>query len=190
MNERDWADWIAIGASVLSSLGIIVSVVIYLCQKSSENKKQKEIDKKIFYFANIKSDDLLNKITHITHLLENEDKYKGIEIKNGKIWYFDVEDEYEGNTTYHYIEIDIDNGNVFLDRNSMQASYELFKFILDIDSLNSLFLNKVSKYIEYIYMYKPDIPDDLTEYTDKDSLMHFLDETKNKINSSIKKLIT
>lgn len=61
MNDRDWVDWAAIVFSALSSLGIIVSVVIYLCQKSSENKKQKEIDIKLLHFINIKCSDFTKK---------------------------------------------------------------------------------------------------------------------------------
>lgn len=40
MNERDYIDWIVIAASILSSLGIIVTIGVYLSQKRS-NKKEK-----------------------------------------------------------------------------------------------------------------------------------------------------
>ncbi|MEM7957189.1 hypothetical protein Q4Q87_17460, partial [Morganella morganii] len=78
MNERDWADWIAIGANVLSSLGIIVSVAIYLCQKSSENKKQKEIDMKLFHFIKIKALYLVSKLDKVLYLVKNENEYMHI----------------------------------------------------------------------------------------------------------------
>lgn len=29
MNERDWVDWIVIGASVLSSFGILATIAVY-----------------------------------------------------------------------------------------------------------------------------------------------------------------
>ncbi|EUD09229.1 TPA: hypothetical protein ACS727_003805 [Providencia alcalifaciens] len=40
MSERDCVDWIVIGASILSSLGIIVTIGVYLSQKKN-NKTEK-----------------------------------------------------------------------------------------------------------------------------------------------------
>lgn len=41
MNSRDWVDWIAIGASVLSSFGILATIGVYFWQKK-DNAKIKE----------------------------------------------------------------------------------------------------------------------------------------------------
>lgn len=42
MNERDWADWIAIGASVLSSFGILATIFVYWLQKKDLEKSEKK----------------------------------------------------------------------------------------------------------------------------------------------------
>ncbi|HIC2887130.1 TPA: hypothetical protein ACW0T4_003815 [Morganella morganii] len=187
MNERDWADWIAIGASVLSSLGIIVSVVIYLCQKSSENKKQKEIDMKLFHFIEIKGLDLVSKLDKVLHLVENENEYMHIRIENGRICYNEIlEDQ---NIAYCKIDLRISNKNDFLDRHGVQASLDLFKFIIEIDSLSEMFFYKTSCYIKYgielFGHYIPEISDNFQSDAEKDLLINFLNETKYKIKLNI-----
>ncbi|EPC7542030.1 hypothetical protein ACR2Y1_000051 [Morganella morganii] len=52
MNERDWADWIAIGASALSSLGILATIGVYFWQKKDSQKKQIEYDDIFFMEIN------------------------------------------------------------------------------------------------------------------------------------------
>lgn len=42
MSERDWVDCVAIGASIISSLGIIVTVWIYLLQKKTSKTEKIE----------------------------------------------------------------------------------------------------------------------------------------------------
>ncbi|OAH95729.1 hypothetical protein AZH52_01445 [Proteus mirabilis] len=41
MNSRDWVDWIAIGASVLSSFGILATIGVYFWQKKIMLKLKK-----------------------------------------------------------------------------------------------------------------------------------------------------
>ncbi|MBL1381477.1 tumor necrosis factor receptor family protein [Proteus mirabilis] len=45
MNERDWVDWIVIGASVLSSLSVFVAIVTYMT--TSRKERNKEIEERI-----------------------------------------------------------------------------------------------------------------------------------------------
>ncbi|MTC60351.1 hypothetical protein GKR50_10015 [Providencia rustigianii] len=47
MNERDLVDWIAFGATVLSSMGILVAIIIYYLQERKSKKKVKSIKKNL-----------------------------------------------------------------------------------------------------------------------------------------------
>lgn len=47
MNERDLVDWIAFGATVLSSMGILVAIIIYCLQERKSKKKIKSIKKNL-----------------------------------------------------------------------------------------------------------------------------------------------
>lgn len=40
MNERDWVDWVVIAASVVSSLSLLVSIIIYKQQKNDAIKNE------------------------------------------------------------------------------------------------------------------------------------------------------
>ncbi|MEM7975228.1 hypothetical protein AB7W62_13940 [Morganella morganii] len=189
MNDRDWVDWAAIVFSALSSLGIIVSVVIYLCQKSSENKKQKEIDIKLLHFINIKCSDFTKKINRVLHLIENENQYNNIIMENSSLRF--VEHYEDQNSSFYKIELKLKNKDGFLDRHGMQASLDLFKFIIEIDSLSEEFINKTSWYItyghEYIGNYIPEISDNFQVDVERSLLIDFLNKTKDTIKLKLNK---
>lgn len=189
MNDRDWVDWAVIAFNALSSLGIIVSVVIYLCQKSSENKKQKEIDMKLFHFIEIKALDLVSKLDKVLYLVQNENEYMHIRIENGVICYNEIlEDQ---NIVRCKIDLRISNKNDFLDRHGVQASLDLFKFIIEIDSSSEKFINKTSWYItyghEYIGSYIPEISDNFQADAERSLLIDFLNKTKDTIKLKLNK---
>lgn len=189
MNERDWADWIAIGASVLSSLGIIVSVVIYLCQRSSDKRKQKEMDEKLFHFISIKTSSFIDKINQVLFLIANEGEYKHIRIEDNALCYVEVPEN--DNPRFYKKNLMIENKNGFLDRNAVLASLNLFKFTMEIDLLSEVFFNKTSYYItyghEYAGHYIPEISDDFQPDVEKELLINFLNETKEKIKYNMTK---
>ncbi len=178
MNERDWVDWIVIGASVLSSFGILATIAVYFWQKKDNKSKQREIDRKLLYFVNIKANDFLEKINNVLHLIDNEKKYQQIEMQKNDLCYIEVLEC--DNPLFYKINLRL-NSNEFLDRNNIHASLDLFKFILEVDSLNEEFFNKTSHYIIYAYMYGPDVPDEFYHCTDKNELINFLHKTKDKI---------
>lgn len=67
MNERDWADWIAIGASVLSSFGILATIGVYFWQKKDSDKLNIKIQKSI---CNVLIDGVSNTIKNINNIIE------------------------------------------------------------------------------------------------------------------------
>lgn len=60
MNERDWVDWIAFGATVLSSMGILVAIIIYCLQERKSKKKIKSIKKNLVDDLDVIEDEIAN----------------------------------------------------------------------------------------------------------------------------------
>lgn len=64
MNERDFVDWIVIVASILSSLGILATVIVYLLSKNDNKNEQdrkdnlahKEINKLLDHYLKVVDD--------------------------------------------------------------------------------------------------------------------------------------
>lgn len=82
MSERDWVDWIVIGASILSSASIFVTIIIYLCQKSSEKRKDINIkNAMLIEFGMINSS--LKKLISITESYNKENKLILVKQANG-----------------------------------------------------------------------------------------------------------
>ncbi|MFS3601912.1 hypothetical protein ACK6T9_01850 [Proteus vulgaris] len=185
MNSRDWVDWIVIVASILSSFGILATIGVYFWQKKDNKSKQREIDRKLLYFVNIKANDFLEKINNVLHLIDNEKKYQQIEMQKNDLRYVEVLEC--NNPLFYKINLRL-SSNEFLDRNNIHASLGLFNFILEVDSLNEEFFNKTSQYIIYAYMYLPDVPDEFYHCIDKNELINFLHNTKDKIKEDLNRL--
>lgn len=189
MNDRDWVDWAVIAFNALSSLGIIVSVYIYLLQKSSDKRKQKEMDEKLFHFISIKTSSFIEKIDQVLFLIENEYEYKHIRIEGNYLCYVEVPEN--DNPRFYKKNLIIENKNGFLDRYTVWASLNLFKFTMEIDLLSEVFFNKISYYItyghEYAGHYIPEISDDFQPDVEKELLINFLNETKEKIKYNMTK---
>ncbi|QAV22374.1 hypothetical protein [Proteus hauseri] len=175
--------------TVISSLGIIVSVVIYLNQKSSENKKQKEIDVKLLHFINIKTSDFIEKINHVLFLIQNENEYKHIKIEDDSLCYVEIPED--DNPRFYKKNLRLKNKNEFLDRHAVWASLDLFKFAMEVDLLSEVFFNKTTYYIKYSHEYAgnyiPGISDYFQSDVERELLTDFLNETKEKIRYNITK---
>ncbi|MEB6856041.1 MULTISPECIES: hypothetical protein [Proteus] len=185
MNERDWVDLVVAGSSVLSSLGILATIGVYFWQKKDNKSKQREIDRKLLYFVNIKAKEFLKKINNVLHLINNEGEFQQIEMQKNDLRY--VKGLQRDNPLFYKINLRL-NSNEFLDRNNIHASLGLFNFILDIDSLNEEFFNKTSQYIIYAHMYLPDVPNEFYHCIDKNELINFLHNTKDKIKENLNRL--
>ncbi|ENM6468916.1 hypothetical protein R4E38_10645 [Morganella morganii] len=99
MNDRDWVDWIAIGASVLSSFGILATIFVYWLQKKdlekSEKNREKEISISYMNIFNVYANELkiiVNQLIIMRNLLvENDNSF--VEYLGGyDIYMFSVKD--------------------------------------------------------------------------------------------------
>lgn len=102
-----------------------------------------------------------------------------------------VEHYEDQNSSFYKIELKLKNKDGFLDRHGMQASLDLFKFIIEIDSLSEEFINKTSWYItyghEYIGNYIPEISDNFQVDVERSLLIDFLNKTKDTIKLKLNK---
>lgn len=139
MNTRDWVDWFIVGASLLSSLGILATIVVYFLQKnnsiaSEKNriKRDEEIEKSRL---NRKKDSLLKlfkielkliikvyeELNRLAKIVKTQD-YDEVKIK--------LENEH---STFSFVKNKTLVGNVFIQKISQYRIKELVLKSTDID---------------------------------------------------------
>lgn len=139
MNTRDWVDWFIVGTSLLSSLGILVTIVVYFLQKNnsiaSENnriKRDEEIEKnrldrkkdsllRVFRIELKLTIKIYKELNRLSDVVQTQD-YDIVKIK--------IDNEH---STFSFIKNKTLVGNVFIQKISQHRIKELALKSTDID---------------------------------------------------------
>ncbi|WP_311762944.1 MULTISPECIES: hypothetical protein [Proteus] len=183
MNSRDWVDWIAFGASVLSALSLIATLGIYLHQKKSERKKQQDIDNKLLPFILLKSDSILSMLSSVSRDMGEIENYSHIEIENCKLTLYFPKD-IPGNII-DTVNLKCDLYDDFINRNRVLLSKELYLFTIELDQLHSKAISEIHNFLNLWNHYRKYMEDTDGKGLSKEELIISIKNELTKCEQSI-----
>lgn len=120
--------------TIISSMSIIATILIYFLQKNDDVKKQHELDEKVLSHVTPKIEAIIEYIRIANETISNIEKYKLIKIENKIL----IRQEKESDSLC-YLDISCDHFNAFIQSNKMLVSRKLFSLILNTDACYARF---------------------------------------------------
>ncbi|HAT1514934.1 TPA: hypothetical protein I8W54_003307, partial [Morganella morganii] len=142
-------------------------------------KKQNEIDEKIYPHVLAKYTLFSEKINEILIIISEKDKYESIELNGNTLTTIEKE-----NNLKSFIDMEIDNLNLFIESNKMLAGRDLFHLILETDAISLDFYCSLHEYlinIDPIDYYNSEVFKETSKEHDRDKLDYDIKKKSNEV---------
>lgn len=132
--------------TIISSLGILATIGVYLWQKNDEKKKQNEINKKLCFFLNEKVIHLQSLLNFIKDLNNKKTVGAKVMLDNNEIIIKKGE-----KSEYKSHDLCFTQHDKFIENNKLLATYDLMLLIIEVEIINNEITQKTKSYILNTY---------------------------------------